>query len=911
MQDRRHIRKFLFPAMMTLSLILGLFIAYYFTYVNGLFVKKVGSKYLGLAFIVSGLIGLGITFMYNSVEKKHGFFKTSAIFNLIFAGCIGLIFILRLKGLHEWYVIFIAYTLFWFSSNYLNLIFWKIPSNFFDIGENKQYNGLISTGEVVAGIVAYMTIPILKLEGNSLLLISVFGMLGFFAIFQFIRIRLTKLQVNMPVPRKESAKGGVAVKVEVWKSQFTRFIFWAIFFSIMVQLIVDFALLESAAKSFDGQKEVTSYLAQVYMGMRIVELFMKTLVSRYIIKEMGVFIGLISIILVLGIFVVGGIVSMVSSVAGAVLFFASINKVFERSVFRAIYVPTVNILYQAYPVSSRSISQNFADGYGKTLGQILAGTLIIILSYFVPAFEMKMQIVFISIFLMLLIWFLVSRKLILQYRVELNDLIIRLRENISEDKVVKKTMTPLNDDASVPGLAELSKRMTGSTSLALSELTDKVEAGRRLDAFNSYVSHHMTFSASEPFSRDEITIICHAYRFAEAHDMVAGSVKFQVNMLGYAPCRSFAAATLESLPFDEIQRGLIFISDTINRTRSAGMLDLLKRMYVSQLYFEKLPEAKKTNEVKALCRYERDLFCSIVNDSDFHLDRNELYPAYIQLLQKSISNFSYVIACMRDMRDESPLLRRMLECERLQCTQDIIRILRSVNEKDVFDRIIPMIFRGSRSEEVLAYELLELVLSEQEKNWVMPVVREVRYTSIIQKLEMDFPQIPLNVDERLLSIIGRNVTRLSELTRLAAFRCWVSRNPVDKVSSVANGLAFSSEPFMREAACKYLQDRPGPVHDDLLLRSAFDTARSHDHADLVDRLALLLEDPKGIMPVTIIDLFVRCLAEDPSFTQADNNLLGLARKVYRGRTEDFDAAVGIFYKHFGDRVGAARLAHAV
>lgn len=897
--------------MMTLSLILGLFIAYYFTYVNGLFVKKVGSKYLGLAFIVSGLIGLGITFVYNSVEKKRGFFRTSAIFNLIFAASIGLIFILRLKGLHEWYVIFIAYTLFWFSSNYLNLIFWKIPANFFDIGENKQYNGLISTGEVVAGIVAYMTIPIFKLEGNSLLLISVFGMLGFFALFQFIRIRLTKLQVNMPVAKKETAKGGTPIKVNVWRSQFTRFIFWAIFFSIMVQLIVDFALLESAANSFDGQKEVTSYLAQVYMGMRIVELFMKTLVSRYVIKEMGIFIGLISIILVLGIFVVGGLVSMVSSVAGAVLFFASINKVFERSVFRAIYVPTVNILYQAFPVSSRSISQNFADGYGKTLGQILAGALIIILSYFVPVFEMKMQIVFISIFLMLLIWFLVSRKLIIQYRVELNDLIMRLRENISEENVVKKSTTKLKDEASGARLEELSKRMIGSTLTEMLELTDRAEVGRRLDSFNSYVSHHLTFSASEPFSRDEITIICHAYRFAEAHELVAGSVKFQVNMLGYAPCRNFAASTLESFPFDEIQRGLIFISDTINRSGSVGMMDLLKRMYVSQLYFEKLPDAKKTNEVKALCRYERDLFCSIVNDSDFHLDRNELYPAYIQLLQKSISNFSYVVACMRDMRDESPLLRRMLECERLQCTQDIIRILRSVNEKDVFDRIIPMIFRGSRSEEVLAYELLELVLSEQEKNWVMPVVREVRYSSIIQKLEMDFPQIPLSVDERLLSIIGRNMTRLSELTRVAAFRCWVSRNPLEKVSTVASGLAFSSEPFMREAACKFLQEHPGPMHDDLLLRSAFDNGISNDEGELVDRLALLLEDPKGIMPVTIINLFVRCLAEDPAFTEANNNLLGLARKVYRGRAEDLDAALGIFDKHFRDRVASGRLAQAV
>jgi hypothetical protein len=334
-------------------------------------------------------------------------------------------------------------------------------------------------------------------------------------------------------------------------------------------------------------------------------------------------------------------------------------------------------------------------------------------------------------------------------------------------------------------------------------------------------------------------------------------------------------------------------------------------MYVSQLYFEKLPELKKTNEVKALCRYERDLFCSIVNDSDFHLDRNELYPAYIQLLQKSISNFSYVIACMRDLRDESPLLRRMLECERLQCTQDIIRILRSVNEKDVFDRIIPMIFRGSRSEEVLAYELLELVLSEQEKNWVMPVVREVRYTSIIQKLEMDFPQISLSVDERLLSIIGRNMTRLSELTRVAAFRCFISRNTAEKISPVACGFAFSSEPFMREAACKYLQDLPGVVHHDLLLRSSFDNGEIHDDADLIDRLSLLLEDPKGIMPVTVINLFVRCLAEDPSFTDTNNNLLGLARKVYRGRTEDLDAALAIFDKHFRNREPTVRMARAV
>jgi hypothetical protein len=116
---------------------------------------------------------------------------------------------------------------------------------------------------------------------------------------------------------------------------------------------------------------------------------------------------------------------------------------------------------------------------------------------------------------------------------------------------------------------------------------------------------------------------------------------------------------------------------------------------------------------------------------------------------------------------------------------------------------------------------------------------------------------------------------------------------------------------MREAACKYLKDLPGVVHHDLLLRSSFDNGEIHDDADLIDRLSLLLEDPKGIMPVTVINLFVRCLAEDPSFTDTNNNLLGLARKVYRGRTEDLDAALAIFDKHFRNREPTVRMARAV
>jgi hypothetical protein len=169
--------------MMLLSLILGVFISYYFIFVNGLFIKEIGAKNLCYAFLLSGIFGYLVTYIYNNVEKRIGFFKTATYFNFFFVLSIGLALFFYVKKIHIDVVIFIAYTWFWLSSNYLNLVFWKIPSMYFDIGENKQYNGWISTGEVISSIVAYLSVYYLKIKGINLLIFSFSGMIGFFIIF--------------------------------------------------------------------------------------------------------------------------------------------------------------------------------------------------------------------------------------------------------------------------------------------------------------------------------------------------------------------------------------------------------------------------------------------------------------------------------------------------------------------------------------------------------------------------------------------------------------------------------------------------------------------------------------------------------------------------------------------------------
>jgi hypothetical protein len=50
-------------------------------------------------------------------------------------------------------------------------------------------------------------------------------------------------------------------------------------------------------------------------------------------------------------------------------------------------------------------------------------------------------------------------------------------------------------------------------------------------------------------------------------------------------------------------------------------------------------------------------------------------------------------------------------------------------------------------------ELLELILNEQEKKWVLPIFKEANSDKILIKLQSDFPQVVLGNEKRLLSIL--------------------------------------------------------------------------------------------------------------------------------------------------------------
>ena len=179
--------------LVAMSFFAGVFISYYISYISAIFVKVAGVDNLPFAYIVSGIGGTLLTRWFNTLELRYSFERVTALMVTFIAGSV----------LFVWYacteygqipaVIFFSYAWFWITGNFILLVFWKLPGKLLSFGQNKRLNGIVSSGEVVSAIVAYLSVPLLLNQGvieheSNLLLISFAGLVAFLLLFRLLRL---------------------------------------------------------------------------------------------------------------------------------------------------------------------------------------------------------------------------------------------------------------------------------------------------------------------------------------------------------------------------------------------------------------------------------------------------------------------------------------------------------------------------------------------------------------------------------------------------------------------------------------------------------------------------------------------------------------------------------------------------
>ena len=716
---------FLF-GMILLSLALGIFVSYLLLFANALFISEIGTSKLPMAYLISGIGGLFITWLFNYSEKRMGFAKASTIFSLFLALVIFIIWYAYVQGFYTYYIVFFSYAMYWISANFTALVFWKIPSNIFNLEENKKYSGIISSGEGISAIISYLSVPLLLsldfFTRDKFLLISFFGILSFAG----ITFLLSKgIVVKAPAQKLSEIKNSPqSDQKQLIKEPYFKLIFLSILLGVVIQLVIDFCLMEVSANQMSDPLELAKYFSFIFGGMRVLELILKTFVSKFLIKEYGVFISLSTLIFALGFTTIIGISSYFTGYLGLILIVASLGKVFERSMYRSLYAPTINLLYQAYPIAKRGLTQNYADGFGKTIGQLVAAVLILGIGA-IENFETKVLFTLLLVLVVLIVWLIVSKKLIFFYRLELATILQGLevtksrQESAGADSSRGKKNHVLEVGDPVKHLIQLTKQLM-------------IQEDRRdLLPSNPSGSAQLTSNKLVEITQEviETVLICNSAQLLKILDQLA--IIKETDTI-----HSRLIELIELL----LQATLIQKSSKFNFNTSQKKLNALDFLH--------------TTVIQHLVKKQvQDL-----GDQDYYF-----------LLEERLQKYTYLLICYKELAKTYPILDKLLLSEIKATKNDILFCLSFKHDPVTLNQIVTMINQGDKTEELISLELLELILEEQEKKWVLPIFKETNPDKILTKLERDFPQVILGQEKRLLSLVSSYNLDIPGLIKSQAF----------------------------------------------------------------------------------------------------------------------------------------------
>jgi len=451
------------------SFFLGLSIAFYFVPANSEFIKNYGSEQLPLAYIISGISGYIITAVYSAVQKR---LTSRSVFlgALLFMMFITLIGRLGVPYVNEEYLSFFVFIWAWPFISLVGIETGGLSLKFLNLVQVKRIFGLFNMGGVLAAIIGYLTVPFLnKIIGHTydLLFIS----LGAFVVSIFLLLLMFKKFPEKDVKQNNKFnKTKTSGFFKLIKEKYFRLIFISVTLSMMTIYITDFGFL-SSVKIHIPKENVSKYLALVYAGLKIGELFISYFSSR-ILSKYGVKLGLTILPLASTAIVLTATIIGLISGAEVILFLVlmTINKSLERILRRGLDDPAFNILYQPLP-DDEKLSVQTKVGVVMQISIAVAGVFLLATNYVLVSPSGFLLKYFPLIFLPVLVaWVIVSQRLYQAYKDKIRQILV----DISKDKRKDTSKYTYGSEILKKNLKKTNQKVVNLSATILSETNPRL-----------------------------------------------------------------------------------------------------------------------------------------------------------------------------------------------------------------------------------------------------------------------------------------------------------------------------------------------------------------------------------------------------------------------------------------------------
>lgn len=397
-----------------------------------LFVSTVGEHYLAEAFFLSGFMGIISAGLYVQFQKKINFSTLLlSISFLVFLFIAGIRFAFwytdyRTDHLGFHYLPFILFVLMGPLISITVLSFWGVFGRIWDLKQAKRIIGGIDTGQLVATMIAFFSIPVLSAMGlinetHDLLLLSTIAAFGVL-VFAILIVKDFNLDSATKI-RPSDAKVRKISYADLVKDKYLRMLCVFMVFSMASAVFANFVYFSATEIMYPDEKELRTFLSFTNGTVMVLSFLIQSFINDIIIGRYGLRVSLMVMPLILALFTLGAIFSGHLFVYDIktddflyFFIFLVVGKVFTSSLKDALENPAFKLFFLPFDVKIRFDIQSRIEGVVNEIAVLSAGALQIALGT-LTFFKLIHYAYFIMVLAALIIFY--AGKLYAEYKIEL------------------------------------------------------------------------------------------------------------------------------------------------------------------------------------------------------------------------------------------------------------------------------------------------------------------------------------------------------------------------------------------------------------------------------------------------------------------------------------------------------------
>ena len=362
------------------SVLIGIYYGIYNIIAHSLFLSRFDETQLARAYILSGLAGIGLTYLY-SVFRSRLRFSFFSVVNLVFIFLltIGLWAIIT-SGAGSW-VIYSIFIMLGPLFILIMLVSRETSSCLFTLRKERKLSGITDAGTIAGMMISSFSVPALlslNISTNHLLLISAVSILVVLFIQQGT-IKTHKLTLDQ---KAHSGQGRLNLK----DFKTNRYIGTMGVFTILSVLsifFIQYSFMAVTRIRYPGEIEMANFLGLFEGSMMFLSLLFHIIFFPYLMRKQGlmitlgltpVIIGLITIVAL----ATGSAGGFIQGSSGFLLFFLilALSRFFSRALNLSIEKPALKVLYEALGEKIGKTVQFSLIGSVNEIGALVSGLIL-------------------------------------------------------------------------------------------------------------------------------------------------------------------------------------------------------------------------------------------------------------------------------------------------------------------------------------------------------------------------------------------------------------------------------------------------------------------------------------------------------------------------------------------------------